>query len=118
LVRWVVALWDSTQLALALDATSLGDRFVVLTVSVVYRGCAIPVAWTVLPANQPGAWRREWLRLLRQIQPAMPPDWVTYLRATDKYFRPHPCRLSWGNQPVIRSCNPFSRLHHTRSAYL
>src|SRR5262249_38261439 len=64
LMRWIVALWTSTHLALALDATSLGIRFVGLTVSVVYRGCAIPVAWTVLPANQPGAWRREWLRLL------------------------------------------------------
>ena len=34
--------------------TSLGARFVVLTLSVVYRGCALPVAWTVLPANQAG----------------------------------------------------------------
>jgi hypothetical protein len=56
LLGWVVALWDSTQIALALDATSVGARFVVLTVNVVYRGCAMPVAWTVLPANQPGTW--------------------------------------------------------------
>jgi hypothetical protein len=35
LLRWVVALWATTQMALALDATSLGARFVVLTVSVV-----------------------------------------------------------------------------------
>ena len=74
LMRWIVTLWASTHLALALDATSLGIRFVVLTVRVVYRGCAIPVAWTVLPANQPGAWRREWLRLLRQVRPAIPAD--------------------------------------------
>ena len=73
LLRWVVALWASTQMALALDATSLGARFVVLTVSVVYRGGAIPVAGTVLPAHQPGAWRREWLRMLRQVRPAIPP---------------------------------------------
>ena len=32
----------------ALDATSLGDRFVVLAISVVYRGCAVPVAWKSL----------------------------------------------------------------------
>ena len=51
-MRW----WHGTQLALALDATALGTRFVVLAVSVVYRGCAIPVAWVVLPAkpNMPG----------------------------------------------------------------
>ena len=83
LLRWIVALWTGTQLALALDATSLGVRFVVLTVSVVYRGCAIPVAWTVWPANQPGAWRRHWLRLLRRLRPAIPADW-TVLVLTDR----------------------------------
>ena len=44
LLRWIIALWRSTQIALTLDATSLGDRFVVLAICVVYRGCAIPVA--------------------------------------------------------------------------
>ena len=66
---WIVVLWSGTPLALALDATSLGARFVVWTLSGVYRGGAIPGAWTVLPANEPGAWRREWLRLLRQVGP-------------------------------------------------
>lgn len=61
LLRWMLAGYRGTQLALALDATSLGERFVVLTLSVVYRGCAIPVAW-----------RPHWLRLLRQVQPAIP----------------------------------------------
>src|SRR4030095_11228831 len=71
LLRWIVVLWTGTQLALALDATRLGARVVGLTGGVVYRGGAIPVAWTVLPAPQPGAWRREWLRLLRQVRPAI-----------------------------------------------
>lgn len=72
LLRWVLAGYTGTQLALALDATSLGERFVVLTLGVVYRGCAIPVAWHVLPANQPAAWRPHWLRLLRRLRPAIP----------------------------------------------
>lgn len=75
-LRWVVALWATTQMALALDATSVGARCVVLTVSVVDCGCASPVAWTVLPANQPGAWRRAWLRLLRWVRPAIPAAWT------------------------------------------
>ena len=61
LLRWVLHQWQGTQLALALDATTLGVRFTVLAISVVYRGCAIPVAWTILPATRPHAWRREWL---------------------------------------------------------
>ena len=51
LLRWIIAWWQGSQLALALDSTALGDRFVVLALSVVYRGCAIPVAWTVLAAR-------------------------------------------------------------------
>src|SRR5919109_1266470 len=58
LLAWVVGQWEGTQLALALDATTLGTRFTVLVLSVVYRGCAIPVAWTVLAATAKHAWRR------------------------------------------------------------
>ena len=67
LLRWVLGCWHADQIAVALDATSLGDRFVVLTISVLYRGCAIPVAWCVTQAAQKRAWRREWLRLLRLL---------------------------------------------------
>src|SRR5260221_14056425 len=42
LLAWVVNQWEGTQLALALDATTLGTRLTVLVLSVVYRGCAIP----------------------------------------------------------------------------
>ena len=35
LLGWVVSWWQGTQLALAIDATTLGQRFVVLAVSVV-----------------------------------------------------------------------------------
>jgi len=72
LLAWVVRGWEGPQLALALDATTLGQRFVVLVLSVLYRGCAIPVAWTVLPAGEKHAWRREWLRMLRQVRVAVP----------------------------------------------
>ncbi len=51
LLRWVLAGYAGPQVALAVDATTLGSRFVVLAISVVYRGCGIPVAWAVLPAG-------------------------------------------------------------------
>lgn len=72
LLGWVLQDWQGPQLALALDATTLGTRFTVLAISVVYRGGASPVAWTIWPANQPAAWRRHWLRMLRQLRPAVP----------------------------------------------
>lgn len=76
LLGWVVRWWHGTELALAIDATQLGDRVVVLAISVLYRGCAIPVAWHVLPASQTGAWMPPILDLLARLQPAVPPDWT------------------------------------------
>jgi len=83
LVRWVLAWWptDERRLVLALDATSLGDRFVVLVISVVYRGCALPVAWQVLPATQPGAWRPHWEQLLSRLADSVPADWPVLVLA-------------------------------------
>ena len=72
LLRWVLRWWEGSQLALAIDATTLGATFVVLAVSVVYRGCAIPVGWVILPAGETHAWRHEWLRLLRHLRLAIP----------------------------------------------
>ena len=81
LLRWALAGYPGPQLALALDATSLGDRLVVLAVSVVVRGCAIPVAWTVVRGGTKRAWRPEWLRLLRLLRPALPADWTVLVLA-------------------------------------
>ncbi len=57
LLGWVLRLWQSEkrQLPLVMDATSLGNRWTILAVSVVIRGCAIPVAWKVIAAQQEGA---------------------------------------------------------------
>lgn len=81
LLAWVVSAWEGTQLPLALDATYLGDRFVVLSVSVLYRSCAIPVAWHIVPATQHGAWRPAWLRLFRLLGRAVPRDWTVLVLA-------------------------------------
>lgn len=37
-----------------------------------YGGCAMPLAWTVLAATEKHARRDEWLRMLRQVQAAVP----------------------------------------------
>jgi hypothetical protein len=104
LLRWVLSLWQGTHLALALDATSLGDRFVVLVVSVLYRGCALPVAWAVLPANVPGEWRREWLWLLRVLQPAIARSFFVVVMADRglyaRWLFRRIVRLGW--HPILR----------------
>lgn len=104
LLGWVVSWWQGTPLALAIDATPLGQRFVVLAISVVYRGCAIPVAWVILPAGAKHAWRREWLRLLRRLHRAIPRDWTVIVLADRGLYAPwlfrRITRLGW--PPFLR----------------
>ena len=80
LARWVLAHWPGTpgtrvRVSIALDATSLGDRLTILAVSIVYKGCAVPVAWKILPATRKHAWNPEWVALLGLLAPAFPPGW-------------------------------------------
>ncbi len=85
LLKWVLSWWeaDEKRLALAMDASTLGQRFTVLSLSVVYRGCAIPVAWRILTACKKGAWKPHWLDLLRHLQGAVGDDW-TVIVLTDR----------------------------------
>jgi len=76
LLAWTLKSWPSKRLALALDATSLGDRFAVLSISVVYRGSACPVAWKVVEANVRHAWKPEWIALLHSFQTLVPANWT------------------------------------------
>ena len=78
---WVVSGWQGTPRALAIAATALGPRVVVVAGSGVDRGGAMPVAWVVWPATPPQAWRRAWLRRWRRLRPALPRHWPVIVRA-------------------------------------
>jgi hypothetical protein len=83
LLRWCCALMPETchTLALAMDASTLGQRFTILTISVVIRGCAIPVAWHLVEATRPGAWRPHWEALFTSLHGAVPSDWMVIVLA-------------------------------------
>jgi hypothetical protein len=72
---------DTTHLALALDASTVRDRLTILCVSVLVGGGAIPVAWKMLPGNEPGAWKPHWQELLRTVSAAVPIDWFVVVTA-------------------------------------
>ena len=64
-----------------MDATSLEDRFVVLAISVVYRGCAVPVAWKILKAEEKHAWKPELQALLKRFKGLLPEGWTVIVLA-------------------------------------
>lgn len=111
LLGWVLAWWDAPspgarRLALALDASSLEARFTVLALCVLYRGCAIPVAWAVVRAQEPGAWRPHWEGLLRQVHTQVTADWLVVVYADRGLYAP------W-LFTAIQGCgwHPFLRLN-------
>ena len=108
LLQWALRLWqsDTRQLALAMDATTLGNRWTILAISVVVRSCAIPVAWKVLPAEQKGSWRPHWEGLFSLLEEAVPSEWQVIVLADRGLY----ARWLW---EIIRACgwHPFLRIN-------
>jgi len=106
LLRWALQGWPNRQLPIALDASTLGEKFVVLAISVVYRRCAIPVAWKILPATLSTPWRDEWLKLLEQFQRVVPRGW-TVMALTDRGLW-----APWLFQAIVAlGWHPFMRIN-------
>lgn len=107
LLRWILSWWsgEEQRLVLVLDACTLKARFVVLAISVVYRSCAIPVAWKVQAADQQGNWKSEWLEMLALLQDSVPEEWCVLVLADRGLYAP------WLFQ-AIRQCgwHPFLRI--------
>ena len=74
LLRWVLTWWRSGRLALAVDPTLKGDQTTAIVISVVYRSCAIPVAWSIRRATQRGSWMDPTVELLQELAPAVPQE--------------------------------------------
>ena len=53
----------------------------VLVISILYRGCAVPVAWKVLKAQQKHPWQPEWLALLQTFKERVLVDWTVIVLA-------------------------------------
>ena len=85
----------------------MGDRFTVLSISVVYRGSASPVAWKIMQANVRHAWKPEWIALMRLVHPMVPAGW-TVIVMTDRglYAR-------WLFQEIVAlGWHPLMRITH------
>lgn len=83
LLRGIVRLWDpeQQQMVLVLDATSLRERWTVLSISVVIGQGAIPVAWKVVRGHEKGSWRPHWEGLLDELKGSIPHHWQVLVMA-------------------------------------
>ena len=107
LLQWIISWWGTEEksLVLAADASTLGERFTLLVICVVYRGCGIPVAWKILPGNQKGSWKPYWLELFQNIEKGIPQDWFVIV-TTDRGLY-----ASWLYQAIIEAgWHPFMRI--------
>lgn len=74
LLRWILSLYRADELPLALDVTLCRDRLAVLSLSVVFRGSALPVAWKMLPANEKERWMPHCQALVRHFRHVVPDE--------------------------------------------
>ena len=108
LLKWVLEWWptEEKRIILAMDATSLRDCFVVLAISVVYRGCAIPIAWCVTASGQKRAWKGEWLGLFARFEQVLGAEWQVLVMADRGLYGP------WLFQAIQKlHWHPFLRIN-------
>lgn len=109
LLLWVISLLPRNikQIALALDATSIGDKFTVLSINILLAGCGIPIAWRIVNATQPGSWKPHWQKLIEHLQGVIPCDFHVVVTADRGLY------ADWLYQ-LIKSIgwHPFLRINH------
>jgi hypothetical protein len=120
LLQGVIANWQGPhELVLALDASTLGGRFVTLNLSVMYRGCGIPIAWAILPAGEKGEWKAHWLRLLQAVGDVIPAGWRVLVMADRGLYAPWLYRaiVAKGWHPFLRVKENLTFRAHGESAF-
>ena len=109
LLTWILSWWsvEEKSLVLAADASTLGQRFTLLVISVVYRGCGLPVAWKIVGATEKGSWKPYWLELLKHIEDGIPDDWFVIV-TTDRGLY-----ASWLYEAIVKlGWHPLMRINH------
>ena len=109
LLRWVVDLLPQTnkELLIAMDATSIGQNFTVLSINVLYRRCALPIAWKVVKGTEKGSWKPYWKQLFQSLKDIVPKDWKVIVSADRGLY------ASWLYEEIVAlGWHPFLRINH------
>jgi hypothetical protein len=109
LLLWVIHLLPKSieKIALALDATSIGDKFTVLSINVLLAGCGIPVAWCIVKATEPGSWKPHWQKLIEHLNGVIPQSWNVIVSADRGLY------ADWLYQLIVGAgWHPLLRINH------
>ena len=126
ILRWIIDLLpeNNQELALAMDArrsrrllTSrsealgqmprIGQNFTVLSINVLYRRCAIPVAWKVVKGKSKGSWKPHQRELYQSLTDAVPTNWKVIVSADRGLY------ADWLYQEIVElGWHPFLRINH------
>ncbi|MDJ0591873.1 MAG: hypothetical protein QNJ72_18070 [Pleurocapsa sp. MO_226.B13] len=109
LLKWIVDLLPQSnqELPMALDVTSIGQNFVVLSINVLYQGSAIPVAWKVVKGTEKGSWKPYWQELFSNLKEIVPTDWKVIVAADRGLY------ADWLFQEIVNlDWHPFLRINH------
>ena len=109
LLKWVLDLLpqDTRELPIALDATSKGQNFTVLSINILYRGSGIPIAWKVVTGTEKESWKPHWEELLSSFKGIMPQDWKIIVTADRGLY------ADWLYREIVNlGWHPFLRINH------
>ena len=109
LLTWVVNLLPplNKELPIAIDATNIGQNFTVLSINVLYRRSAIPIAWKVIKGTEKGSWKPYWQELFQALKSIVPTDWKVIVSADRGLY------ASWLYEQIVQlNWHPFLRINH------
>ena len=109
LLSWIIDLLpeNNRSLALAMDATNVGQDFTVLSINVLYRRCAIPVAWKVVRGKLKGSWKPHWQELYHSLRDVVPKDYLVVVSADRGLY------AEWLYREIVAlGWHPFLRINH------
>ncbi|MEL7521984.1 MAG: transposase [Cyanobacteria bacterium J06553_1] len=109
LLSWIIDLLpeNNQELALAMDATNIGQDFTVLSINVLYRRCAIPIAWKVVHGKRKGSWKPHWQKLFQSLQDVVPKNYLVIVSADRGLY------ANWLYREIVAlGWHPFLRINH------
>ena len=109
LLQWIIDLLPqkNKELPIAIDATNIGQNFTVLSINILYRSCAIPVAWKVVKGTSKGSWKPYWQQLFQSLRDIVPQDYLVIVSADRGLY------ADWLYQEIVAlGWHPFLRINH------